>query len=82
MDYIAEQYRKMRTDAAIEVNKAADSFIRGLYEHAENGTLSEEDKNQINKFLRRKILNGSFRSRQEREITLTILSKLKDIFSS
>ena len=81
MDYVAEEYKRMKSDIAIEVNTVADKFISGLYEHAENAVISEEEQKQIYKFIRRKILSGSFRSKREKEITLSIFSKLKEIFS-
>ena len=81
MDYVAEEYKRMKSDVAIEVNTVADKFIAGLYEHAESEQLSEDEQKQIYKFIRRKILNGSFRNKRERDITLTIFDKLKEIFT-
>lgn len=81
MDYIAEEYKNMKSNNAIGVNTVADKFISGLYEHAENGELSESDKKQVYRFIRNKILNGAFLNRREKDITLTIFDKLKEIFS-
>ena len=81
MDYVAEEYKRMKKDVAIEVNTVAEKFIAGLYEHAESAVISESEQKQIYKFIQRKILSGSFRNKREKEITLSIFNKLKEIFS-
>ena len=81
MDYIAEEYKRMKADVAIEVNTVADKFISGLFEHTETGVFSEEEHAKVYKYIQRKILSGSFRSKREKEITLSIFNKLKEIFT-
>lgn len=81
MDYVAEEYKRMKSDVAIEVNTVADKFISGLYEQTETGVLSEDEQKQVYKFIRNKILSGSFRNKRELDITLSIFAKLKEIFT-
>lgn len=81
MDFIAEQYRKMQADKQLNNDAVADQFIQGLYEHAGRQELTEEEQAKVYKWIRRKILSGSFRNKREKEITLSIFNKLKEIFS-